>query len=72
MNWIRSKNVLTQKQLSKTKTSMGLLVCMLCIQGCAVAATYWYEGKEYEKTQTKYFPRGRIVEYTNLEEFCDS
>lgn len=51
---------------------MGLLVCMLCIQGCAVAATYWYEGKEYEKTQTKYFPRGRIVEYTNLEEFCDS
>lgn len=42
------------------------------MQGVAVAATYWYEGEEYEKKQIKLFPKGQIVEYTNLELFCDS
>lgn len=31
-----------------------------------------YEGDEYDKMQIKKFTRGQIVEYTNLEEFCDS
>ena len=63
--------MLSEKQLSKVKTSFALLCVILCVQGCVVAATYYYEGEEYEKMQVKLFPRGRIVEYTNLEEFCD-
>ena len=51
---------------------MLLLGAVVLVQGCTVAATtYFYEGEEYEKRQIKLFPRGRIVEYTNLEEFCD-
>lgn len=65
------KRVLNDRQLSKVKTSLALLCGVLLVQGGAVAATYWYEGEEYEKRQIKLFPRGQIVEYTNLEEFCD-
>lgn len=65
--------MLTDKQLSKVKTSFALLAGVLMVQGAVVTATkYFYEGEEYDKTQTSYFPRGRIVEYSNLEEFCDS
>lgn len=53
------------------KTSLALLCGVVAVQGVAVAANYWYEGEEYEKTQVKEYSRGRIVEYTNLEEFCD-
>ena len=63
--------MLSEKQLSKVKTSFVLLCAILCFQGCVVAATYYYEGEEYEKMQVKLYPRGRIVEYTNLELFCD-
>jgi len=50
---------------------LALLGGVLCVQGVAAAATYWYEGEEYEKRQIKLFPKGQIVEYTNLELFCD-
>ena len=67
-----AKKVLSDRQLSKIKASFALLCGVLAVQGSiAYARTYWYEGEEYEKMQIKYFPRGRIVEYTNLEEFCD-
>jgi hypothetical protein len=62
---------LSDRQLSRVKTSFALLCGVLCVQGVAVVATYWYEGEEYEKKQIKLFPKGQIVEYTNLEEFCD-
>ena len=72
LNWLKSKRVLSERQLSKVKTSLLLLGVVLTVQGCTVAASkYLYEGEEYEKRQIKLFPRGRIVEYTNLEEFCD-
>ena len=48
-----------------------LLVGVLSVQACVVTASYYYDGEEYDKVQVKYFPRGRITEYTNLEEFCD-
>lgn len=73
-NWLQPKKVLTDKQLSKVKTSFALLCGVLLIQGAVVVLAddnYWYNGDYYDKTQTKLFPRGRIVEYTNLEEFCD-
>lgn len=63
---------MTQRQLSKVKTSFAILCGVLAVQGCVIAGDYWYEGEEYEKRQIKLFPRGQIVEYTNLEEFCDS
>ena len=63
---------MTDRQLSKVKVSFALLCGVLAVQGVVIAAgPYWYEGEEYEKMQIKLFPRGRIVEYTNLEEFCD-
>ena len=72
MKWPVSRKVLTDKQLSKVKTSFAILCGVLSIQGCVAGANYWYEGEEYDKMQIKSFPRGRIVEYTDLEEFCDS
>ncbi len=63
---------MNERQLSKVKTSLLLLGAVLTVQGCTVmAANYMYDGEEYEKRQIKYFPRGKIVEFTNLEEFCD-
>jgi len=53
------------------RTSLVLFVGVMSVQAVVVAGTYWYNGEEFEKTQVTYFPRGRIVEYTNLEEFCD-
>ena len=71
MSWLKSRRVLTERQLSKVKTSLGLLGVILAAQGCVVAASYYYEGAHYAERDIKLFPRGRIVEYTNLEEFCD-
>ena len=71
MGWLKPKKVLTDKQLSKVKVSFALLAFVLTVQGFVVTATYYYEGEEYDKMMVTYFPRGRIVEYTNLEEFCD-
>ena len=72
MKWLSSKKVLSDRQLSKVKTSLAILCGVLTVQGGVIAADkYWYGGEEYEKMQVKLFPRGRIVEYTNLEEFCD-
>ena len=65
------RKVLTDKQLSKIKTSFVILCGVLSVQATVIAADYWYEGESYEKRQIKWFPRGQIVEYTNLEEFCD-
>ena len=52
------------------KTSFVLLAFVLSVQGCLVAASYYYDGEEFDKISIQYYPRGRIVEYTNLEEFC--
>lgn len=71
MGWLKPRKVLTDKQLSKVKVSFALLAVVLTVQGIVVAATYYYEGEEYDKMMITTFPRGRIVEYTNLEEFCD-
>ena len=71
MRWLKPKKVLTDKQLSKVKTSFALLVLVLTVQGFVVTASYFYEKEEYEKMMVTTFPRGRIVEYTNLDEFCD-
>ena len=71
LSWLSTKKVLSDKQLSKVKVSFALLCGVLSVQSVVVASNYWYMGEEYEKRQIKLFPRGQIVEYTNLEEFCD-
>ena len=64
--------MLSDKQLSKARVSLLILSGVLIVQGSIVMADkYWYQDEEYEKMQVKLFPRGQIVEYTNLEEFCD-
>ena len=70
MRWLKPKKVLTDKQLSKVKTSFALLLLVLAVQGLAVTTSYYYQDEEYDKMMITTFPRGRIVEYTNLEEFC--
>ena len=67
----KPKKVLSDKQLSRAKTSLAILSGILIVQGTVVAASYWYEGEEFSKMQIKKFSRGQIVEYTNLDEFCD-
>ena len=70
LNWIKSYRVLTARQLKRVKTSFVLLAVVISIQICVVVAEYYYDKEEFEKMSITYFPRGRIVEYTNLEEFC--
>ena len=67
----RPKRVLSARQLSRVKLSLAILCGLLTIQGGVIAAQYLYEGEEYGKMQIKKFKRGQIVEYTNLDEFCD-
>ena len=46
----------------------------MAIQFVAVTVAdrkYIYQGEEYALKQVKMFERGRITEFTNLEEFCD-
>ena len=69
-SWLKTKRVLTDRQLSKVKTSSALLFGLLTVQGAMAAASYWYDGEEYEKRSITLFPRGQIVEFTNLDEFC--
>ena len=67
----KPKKVLSDKQLSRAKTSLAILSGILIVQATVVTASYWYDGEEYKWMQIKKFSRGQIVEYTNLEEFCD-
>ena len=67
----KPKKVLSDKQLSRAKTSLAILSGILIVQATVVTASYWYDGEEYSSMQIKKFSRGQIVEYTNLEEFCD-
>lgn len=36
------------------------------------ANNYYYEGDFYDKISLQLYPRGRIVEFTNKDEFCHS
>lgn len=47
------KRVLTAKQLSRVKISLGLLGVIIAIQGGVLAGSYWYDGETYERMQIK-------------------
>lgn len=48
MKMFEGRRVLTEKQLSKVKTSFALLAIVLTVQGAVVTASYIYKGEEYD------------------------
>ena len=67
---IPKKKVLSERQLQRVKLSLMILAGIVTFQGAMAATTYYYDGQMYEMQQITNFKRGRIVEYTSLEEFC--
>ena len=43
----KPKKVLSDKQLSRAKTSLAILSGILIVQATVVTASYWYDGEEY-------------------------
>ena len=75
---IPKKKVLSERQLQRVKLfKLSLMILtgvilagIVTFQGAMAATTYYYDGQMYEMQQITNFKRGRIVEYTSLEEFC--
>ncbi len=60
--------------MKRTKYSIAVFVTILAIQYATLAiadSEYIYNGEIFAKKQIKNFERGRITEFSNLEEFCD-
>ena len=71
MQIFKRRAILTPKQIKKAKISLGLAALYIGAQILVAEVTaYVYDGETYEKEEITLFPRGRIVEYTNKEEFC--
>ena len=71
MQLFKRRAILTPKQIKKAKISLGLAALYIGAQILVAEVTaYVYDGETYEKEEITLFPRGRIVEYTNKEEFC--
>jgi hypothetical protein len=59
--------------MRKAKISLGLAALYIGAQILVAEVTaYVYDGKNYDKEEITMYPRGRIVEFTNKEEFCKS
>lgn len=57
--------------MQKAKWSLGLAALYIGCQFIAAeVAAYTYNDMEYAQEETTAYPRGKIVEYTNSEEFC--
>ena len=57
--------------MRKAKISLGLAALYIGAQILVAEVTaYMYDGETYDKEEITLYPRGRIVEYTNKEEFC--
>ena len=71
MQIFKRRAILTPKQIKKAKISLGLAALYIGAQILVAEVTaYVYDGETYEKEEITMYPRGRIVEYTNKEEFC--
>ena len=71
MQLFKRRAILTPKQMRKAKISLGLAALYIGAQILVAEVTaYMYDGTEYSQEETTLYPRGRIVEYTNKEEFC--
>ena len=71
MQLFKRRAVLTPKQMKKAKRSLGFAALYIGVQIIAAQVTaYVYDGETYDKEEITLYPRGRIVEYTNKEEFC--
>ena len=71
MQLFKRRAILTPKQMRKAKISLGLAALYIGAQILVAEVTaYVYDGKNYDKEEITMYPRGRIVEFTNKEEFC--
>jgi hypothetical protein len=64
----RVNGVLTPKQLRRAKFSLASFFGLMALN--VTASTFTWEGQEYNQINVANFPRGQVVEFTNLEEFC--
>jgi len=63
--------VLTPKQLNRAKFSLGCIAALASLNIVTyVSGEYFYDDREFEQMGLTTFPRGQIVEFTNLDEFC--
>lgn len=64
----RVPRALNARQLIKAKLAVGAAAAIGCLQ--VVTAQYSWDDQEYSQMFQHTFPKGRVVEFTNREEFC--
>lgn len=64
------RRVLSEKQEFRAKLVITTLFASAGLQVMAESAQYYYSGQEFDQMMITNFQRGRIVEFTNREEFC--
>ena len=58
--------------MQKAKWSLGFAALYIgCQLIVAQVTAYTYNDKEYAQEDIQTYPRGKIVAYTNNEEFCE-
>lgn len=62
--------VLSKRQVRRVGLMLGLFALVTGIN-LGVNAYVW-NGKSFDKKNEEYFGRGRIVEFSNQDEFCHS
>ena len=62
---------LTDRQLFKTKMMVACCAATTFINYVTAQSVNYYYGEEYDKVKIHQYPRGRIVEFTNGEDFCN-
>jgi hypothetical protein len=68
-----TRGVLTQRQIHRTKMSIGLFVLLTAVNTLTTqAANYTWMTEGFDKRSIVNFKRGQIVEFTNKEDFCSS
>ena len=80
------KKILTERQVFRAKFGIGLVMICLAINLCASYAyavsekhpcvvgedQLCYDGEGFISTETEWYPRGRIVYYSQNEQVCNS
>ena len=78
------KKILTERQVFRAKFGVGLVMICLAINLCASYAYaaadacvagadhLCYDGEAFASTETEWYPRGRIVYYSQNEQVCNS
>lgn len=71
MQLFKKRKILSDRQLKRAKILLGAVMLFAVTQFITVTASnHYYNGELYEHIFIHKYPRGRITEYTSLEEFC--